>query len=70
MIKMLNFSYTTPKSEDTGLRKNEKVESVEKHTFKDSNREILSDELSKLMAKYPDYDLDIKISFKKQKGSK
>lgn len=67
---MLNFSYTTPKEKDKGKQENEFVESTTRHTFKDSNRDILNDEISKLMARYPDYNLDIKINFTRQKGSK
>lgn len=67
---MLNFTYTTPKEENTGRKENELVEKTAKHTFKDTNRDIINDELSKLMARYPDYDFNLTLSMKKSKSKK
>lgn len=67
---MLNFTYTTPKEENRGRYDGETVSKVAKHTFKDSNRDILSEELSKLMARYPDYNFNITIAIKPSKSKK
>lgn len=64
---MLNFTYVTPKEEKKGRRSDETVESTSKHIFKDINRDVVNDELAKLMARYPDYDFELSIKFKKSR---
>lgn len=66
---MLNFSYTTPKEEDKGRHENETVTSSATHVFKGTNRDVINDEIAKLMARYPDYDFEVKFTFKKQRKS-
>lgn len=61
---MLNFSYTLPKEENNGRHDGEVVESTQKHVFKDTTRDVLVNELQKLMGRY---DVDIKISLKTPK---
>ena len=64
---MINFSYTTPKEADKGTHENETVTSSSTHLFKDTTPHVINDEISKLMARYPDYDFDIKLTFKTKK---
>lgn len=67
---MFNFKYTTPKETDKGRHTNETISKSSVHTFKDTNRDVISDELSKLNANYPDYDINVSVAFKLHKSSK
>lgn len=69
-MRMLNFTYETPKEKINGRRENETVESSSKHDFKDSNLDVFNSEIKKLMAKYPDDNFDISIRIKEPKKSK
>lgn len=62
----LDFKYTTPKEAKQGRHDGETIEGATTHKFKDTNLDVVTQEVRKLMASYgAEHNFELTLAFKK-----